>query len=250
MQRPVAVCAFVLIVAAAGACGSSRATPMLVVGLGDSTPAGFGVGSALAFPVLYGELLAEDLGTEVGVANHATGETRTVAEWVSLITEDEDLEEDVRSADVVVMWMGWHDIMPIVHFGAAADWPAMQSQLITKNAEMAIAWNELFETIRELTPDATVLVADTGLVGAVSERFGSEIFWPEMERLAYLDWRDSLIDAADTHDAIVVPTWNDLQGEGREALHPEFSSSDGLHFNEAGQHHLAELFRRYDGITE
>jgi hypothetical protein len=52
MQRPVTVCAFVSIVFAGGADGSSRATPMLEVGLGDSTPPGFGVGSALAFPVL------------------------------------------------------------------------------------------------------------------------------------------------------------------------------------------------------
>jgi lysophospholipase L1-like esterase len=91
--------------------------------------------------------------------------------------------------------MGWHDMLPSVHFGSAAD-------------------------------------------------------WPEMERLAYLDWRDSVIDTADTHEVIVVPTWNDLHGEGREDLHPEFSSPDGIHFNEAGQRHLAELFHRYDHFTE
>lgn len=244
MRRLVTGGAFVLIATALGACGSGEVAPMLVVGMGDSTPAGFGVGSALAFPALYGQALADELETEVEVANHATGQTRTLTDWVSLMTEDPELEEDLRSADVVVLWMGWHDILPIVYGRSAAEWPSMRSQLITKNDEMEVAWEDLFRTIRELAPDATVLAADTGLVGVLHERFGNEDFWPEMERLVYLDWRDSLIEAAQAHEGVVIPTWADLQ----ENPNPEYSSSDGLHFSEAGQRHLAELFRRYDGL--
>jgi lysophospholipase L1-like esterase len=236
-----------------GACASSAVeedSPWLVVAIGDSTPAGYGVGSQLAFPVLYGGLLADELGVQVDVANYATGSTMSVGDWVDLIETNEDLHSDLESANVVVIWMGWHDILPIVYARSAASWPdPMRKDLTDRNVELAVDWNDLFGSIRALAPDAHVLAADTALVSLLPETFGNEPFWPELKRLAFLDWRDALLEAAATHGAVVIPTWSALQGpDGETPTHPELDSEDGLHFNEAGQRFLADHFQLHDGI--
>lgn len=82
-------------------CGRS----WLVVAIGDSTPAGFGVGAASAYPQAYADLLADEFGIEVEVANHATGQTRTVRDWVEIIETDEHLIADLAGARVVLIWM-------------------------------------------------------------------------------------------------------------------------------------------------
>lgn len=224
----------------------------LVVAIGDSTPAGFGVGAASAYPQAYADLLADDFGIEVEVANHATGQTRTVRDWVEIIETDEHLIADLAEARVVLIWMGWHDILPIVYLRTAASWPdPIRGELIEKNADLSDAWPRLITAVREaVPPGATILVADTGLPSPIVEEFGDEAFWPELKRLVFLDWRDVLIGAAGDGDAIVVPTWEAGSGpDGETDLHPEFGSDDGLHLNEAGQRFLAQLHRDHDGLS-
>jgi lysophospholipase L1-like esterase len=222
-----------------------------VVAMGDSTPAGYGYPPELAYPAQYGTLLATDRGIAVSVANHATGATRTVAQWAALARTDEALARDLASARVVLVWLGWHDILPIVYRRTQAHWPnPMRAQLIAKNEELETAWRDLMQTLRSATgPDCVLLVADTGLIGILGAQFGREAYWPELKRLAYLDWRDALVRAAEAVGARVVPTMVALGGpDGEEELHPELSATDGLHFNDAGHRFLAELHRKHDGI--
>ncbi len=241
----------VLAVIIAAMTTTAAAGSWLVVALGDSTPAGYGVRSDLAYPAIYGSLVAVDLGIEVNVANHATGETRSVAEWVDLLLTDEKLAADLAGAEIVTVWLGWHDILPIVHLKTTRSWPdPMRQQLQDRNAELATAWDDLLAAVQSTAPQgATVLVADTGLPAPLIEMFGGEPFWPELKRLVYLDWRDVLVRAAKEHGAIVVPTWAALSGpDGETELHPEFGSEDGFHMNETGQRFLAGLHRQHDGL--
>jgi hypothetical protein len=56
-----------------------------LVALGDSTPAGYGVGLDRSYVQIYAEYLKEDLGVTVDVHNYATGSPRTVANWVETV---------------------------------------------------------------------------------------------------------------------------------------------------------------------
>lgn len=226
-------------------------TPWTVVAIGDSTPAGHGLDSDLAYPSAYGAMLAADLGVGVTVANHATGMTRTVAQWADHVRTDDALAHDLAAAQVVLVWLGWHDILPIVYRRTQMHWPdPMRAQLLAKNDELDGAWRDLLEALRSVAgPDCVLLVADTGLVSLLPEQFGREAYWPELKRLAYLDWRDALQQAAAATEARVVPTMEALGGPtGEDDLHPEFGAPDGLHFNAAGHRFLAELHRAHDGI--
>lgn len=261
---PAAILASLLVIGFALTCaqvtGSATASdgpfavrPWTVVAIGDSTPAGYGYPPELAYPAQYGTMLATDLGTSVSVANHATGATRTVAQWADLVRTDEGLARDLASAHVVLVWLGWHDILPIVYRRTQAHWPdPMRSQLIAKNQELGTAWRDLMHTLRSATgPDCVLLVADTGLIGFLAAQFGREAYWPELKRLAYLDWRDALVRAAEAVGARVVPTMVALGGtDGEQDLHPELSATDGLHFNDAGHRFLAELHRVHDGFEQ
>jgi lysophospholipase L1-like esterase len=223
-----------------------------VVAIGDSTPAGWGQPPDLAYPTVYGALLAADLGIEVVVVNHATATTRTVAHWAEHVRTDEGIAHDLATARVVLVWLGWHDILPIVYRRTQAHWPQpMRTQLITKNDELVGAWHDLLAALRNATgPSCVLLVADTGLIGFLPAQFGREAYWPELKRLVYLDWRDALVQAAEAAGALVVPTMRALGGpDGEVDLHPELASSDGLHFNAAGHRFLAEQHRAHDGIT-
>jgi lysophospholipase L1-like esterase len=237
-----------------GTPGPAPATvPWTIVAIGDSTPAGWGHAPDLAYPSVYGAALAAELGVEVEVVNHATGTTRTVAQWAERIRSDDALARDLASARVVVVWLGWHDILPIVYRRTQAHWPApLRAQLEAKNAELGPAWHDLLTTLRAVVgPSCSILVADTGLIGFLPAQFGRETYWPELKRLVYLDWRDDLLRAAAEVDARVVPTMVALGGpDGQDDLHPELLSADGLHFNAAGHRFLADLHRMHDGIED
>ena len=223
-----------------------------VVAIGDSTPAGFGVAAEDRYPRVYADLLADDLGAEVRAANHATGQTRSVSEWVEIVQTDETLIADLSEADVVLVWLGWHDILPIVYLRSAMSWPdPIRPELLAKNDELAEAWPALIAMLRRTAPpDATILVADTGLPSPIVEKYGDEPFWPELEQLVFLDWRDVLIGSAAEHGAVVVPTWEAMtEAEGETDPQLDFASEDGLHLNEAGHRFLAELHREHDGLT-
>jgi lysophospholipase L1-like esterase len=221
-----------------------------VVVIGDSTPTGYGQPAALAFPSVYGALLAAELGVEVVVINHATNAHRSVAHWAGRIRTDVRLAPDLASARAVLVWLGWHDIMPIVLHADQTHWPdPLRAQLMAKNAELVGAWRDLLLNVRSVAgPGSVILVADSGLIPFLPQRFGHETYWPELKRLAYLDWRDALIRAAEAVDAIVVPTMTALGGPDGENLHPELLAADGLHFSAAGHRLLAEQYRAYDGI--
>jgi lysophospholipase L1-like esterase len=234
-----------------GATRGDANPPWTIVAIGDSTPAGWGHAPELAYPSVYGVALSVELGVESEVVNHATGTIRTVAQWAERVRSDEGLARDLTSAQVVLVWLGWHDILPIVSQRTQAYWPdPLRAQLEAKNAELRPAWRDLLTTLRAAGgPSCAILVADTGLIGFLPEQFGRESYWPELKRLVYLDWRCALLRAAEEADARVIPTMAALGGpDGEGDLHPELLSADGLHFNAAGHRFLADLHRTHDGI--
>ena len=83
-----------------------------LVALGDSTPASYGVDEGQSYVHVFASHIENDLGVTVHIHNHATNSARSVADWVEEIRSGDDLRQDLREADVITLWLGWHNIIP------------------------------------------------------------------------------------------------------------------------------------------
>ena len=233
--------------------------PLTVVAIGEVTArAGSGVDRADVFPMVYGTMLAADLGVEVEVVNRATSAVRTLSQWGSDIRSEGRLRADLARADVVIVWICFTDQTEFFHHYAPHQWPdPMRDRLVAEEYDFVLyAAPERFALdvaapLRAATPEhATILIGDCFMPPKVIELHAAEPYWPELEQLLYGQWRDGLVGAAAEIDAVVVPTYAALSGPaGDVVVDPAFTHQTHLfRFNEAGHRFLAELFRRHDGL--
>jgi lysophospholipase L1-like esterase len=220
-----------------------------LVALGDSTPTGYGVGAENSYINLYASYISEDLEVEVVVHNWATNSTRTVLDWVEVIRTNEGVREDLRNAEVVTIWLGWHDLIPSI--GAIGKGgPCYKRGEIDLDCfrdvtdPMEQGFDDLLSEITSLTsPNETlILIADTG-----NPFVDTWIKYGTLDALkgpAFEEWRTYLMEAAGKHGVHVVNTYNAINGpNGDQSLPSEYSQADGLHFNELGHKLLADIHR-------
>ena len=220
-----------------------------LVALGDSTPTGYGIGKQNLYINLYSSYIGEDLGVGVVVHNWATNSTRSVLDWVEVIRTDDGLREDLRNAEVVTIWLGWHDLIPsigVIGKGGSCykrgeiDLDCFRS--VTDPMEQG--FDDLLSEITSLaSPNETlILIADTGnpFVSAWIE-YGT---LDTLKGPAYEEWRNHLMEAAEKHGVHVVNIYHAINGpNGDQSLSSEYSQADGLHFSELGHKLLADLHR-------
>jgi len=229
--------------------GCERPTWVLVA-LGDSTPTGYGLDSELSYVYIYASYLEEDLNVDVVVYNWATNNTRTVSDWVHEVQNNKDLRRDLQDANVVILWMGWHNVIPcIMEEGDSG--PIFIENPDTMCLQRAIhpmreAFDKLLLEISSHTRnEALILIADVGVPPLFVKKWkklGSFNLWYKQ---AYEVWRRYIEQAARKYDVHVVPTHkvvNDpLKGY---MLATEYVQSDGLHFNKLGHKLIADIHRK------
>ena len=244
---------------------STGVTPVWdVVALGDSLVAGWGVRSeepytpGEAFPGVYARSLAEELGVETVLDSYFPdqlgNEVRTVAEWNEVLAADEAMRADLEGAEVVIVWLGYHNIVPaLLSHRCGNEWPEPLRTCLQEATEtMPADFDELLGTIESLVHGGAVVMIGNQAVAALQlEYWGSQPFWPELKAVAFDGWWDGIEAAAAAHGAIMVDSAEALNGpEGNQALHPEFVLPDQLHLNSAGHRFLADLFLAADGLGE
>ena len=235
-----------------------------VVASGDSLVAGWGVRSdeaytpEEAFPGVYAQSLGEELGVETVLhpyfPDQLGNEVRTVAEWNQVLASDEEMQADLRGAEVVIVWLGYHNIVPALVFGECGrGWPEPLRTCLQEATEtMPANFDQLLGTIESLVPDGTVVMIGNQAVAPMQvEDWGSQPFWPELRAVAFDGWWEGIETAAAAHGAIVVHSAEALCGPDRnQILHPDFVLPDRLHINAAGHRFLADLFLAADGLGE
>ena len=235
-----------------------------VVALGDSLVAGWGVRSdeaytpEEAFPGVYAQSLGEELGVETVLhpyfSDMLSNEVRTVAEWNQVLTSNEEMQADLRGAEVVIVWLGYHNIVPALVFGeCGTGWPEpLRTCLQEATQTMPADFDELLGTIESLVPEgAVVMIGNQAVAPMQIEEHGSQPFWPELRAVAFDGWWQGIETAAAAHGAIVVHSAEALCGpDGNEILHPDFVLPDQLHLNSAGHRFLADLFLAADGLGD
>ena len=264
MQRVVWSLAFVVVlvlagsVLASGSPGDPPGDPLTVVAFGDVTArAGHGVDRADVFPAVYAALLADALGVEVEVVNRASAAVRPPAMWGSDIRSDGPLRTALARADVVIVWLCSTEMLDMLADYGPHQWPdPIRERLMTGGASAFVRPEDLVADVavplRAVVPEhATILVGDCFVTSRVSEVHAGQPYWPQLEELAYGEYRAALARAAAAIDAVLVPTYAALNGsDGATTVDAAFVLRDEpFRFNEAGHRFLAELFRQHDGLT-
>jgi len=241
--------------------GASAATWDLVA-LGDSNVSGWGVRTdepyspQAAFPGVYAGLLGAEQGVTVVLHSYYPdqlgNEWRTIAEWTDVLRADASMRADLAGAEIVVVLIGFHDLLPFVLGGACpSGWPELRDCLVDMTASMPADFDTLYGEIASLVPTgATVLVNDYGIPGPTYDRWSSESFWPEFRKVFFEDWRDGLEAAAVKHGFTVVHSYAAMNDpDGKPVWDSSAVTSDGWHFNAEGHRICAEIILAEDGFS-
>jgi hypothetical protein len=220
-----------------------------LVSLGDSTPTGKGVNINHSYVYIYASYIEEDFGVDVEVHNWATNEIQTVANWVEKVCNNEELREDLRNADVITIWLGWHDLVAFIFSkisGNSHDEVVADSLREITNP-MQDAFDSLLSEIVSLaTPDETlILIADVGIPSLFVVKWKKEGTFDIWKQHAYEVWHNYIIQAAAKHNVHVVPTYELINGANGDRVMPsEYMQADKVHFNEQGHKMIADIHRK------
>jgi lysophospholipase L1-like esterase len=223
-----------------------------LVALGDSTPTGYGVGADNSYVQVYAEYIEQDLGVGVVVHNWATNSTRTVAEWAEEVRTNDELRGNLRNAEIITIWLGWHDVIPNIGVPRGGPcYPQTQEVDVDCLAEvtnsMDLAFEDLLlEIVSLASPRETlILIADVGIPPVFVAGWKEDGTFDDLKRHAYQVWREYIVQAAARHGVYVVNTYEVLNGpNGDQEMSPDYVQSDGLHLNEQGHRLLAERHRQ------
>jgi lysophospholipase L1-like esterase len=223
-----------------------------LVALGDSTPTGYGVGADHSYVQVYAGYIEQDLGVDVAVHNWATNATRSVAGWVEEVHNNEELRENIRNAEVITIWLGWHDVIPNIGIGRGgpcyprADELDMDCLREVTNP-MQEGFDQLLSEIVSLASPAEtlILIADVGIPSLFVARWKEYGTLDLLKQHAYEVWRDYIIQAASKHKVHVAHTSEVVSaGNGNQEMRSKYMQSDGLHFNDEGHKLIADLHRK------
>jgi len=223
-----------------------------LVALRDSTPAGYGVGADNSYVQGYAEYIEQDLGVDVVVHNWATNSTRTVAEWAEQVRNNDELRDNLRNAEVITIWLGWHDVIPNIGVPRGGPcYPRTQEVdvdcLAKVTTQMETAFEELLSEVASLaSPTETLIrIADVGIPPVFVAGWKEDGTFDALQRHAYEVWREYIVQAAGRHGVYVVNTYEVLNGpNGDQEMSPDYVQSDGLHLNEQGHRLLADRHRQ------
>ena len=248
-------------VSASGEVPTSPVAGWDLVAIGDSNVAGWGIrpeepySPDLAFPGVYARLLGAEQGVTVTRRSYFPSqegnEVRTVADWNDTLATDEALQNDLSRANVVIVLVGYHNVVPALIFGeCGSQWGPLKKCLQAATKTMPSDYDKLFATIQEVVPEGTtVLAGDYGIPTPLYDQWSGKPFWPEMKKAMYEGWRDALEVAAKANGATVVHTYAALNGpKGNKPLADDLTT-DGWHFSEKGHERLARIYMAEDGLS-
>jgi lysophospholipase L1-like esterase len=223
-----------------------------LVALGDSTPTGLGVRTDHSYVEVYARYIRQELSVDVTIKNWSSNDLLTVADHVKSIRSNETLRSDIRNAQIILAWLGWHDLIP--HIGiprGGSCYPRAGEVnlqcLRSVTGPMEEGYNQFLSEIVSLAKPnkAYILIADVGIPALLVNGWKEDNTFEVLRQHAYEVWRNYIIQAAKIHDICVVPTREVLNGSsGDQALPSELIQEDGLHLNEQGHILIADVHRK------
>ncbi len=216
------------------------------VALGDSTPAGFGVGED-NYVAFFAEYLRQDFKVEVDVHNYArSGET--TSELLERFQTNEVLRDHLKVSNVITLWTGWNDMVNPVSLyqaglcGGEENVDCIREVVNNLNSNLDAIFDEIIHLNR--LDDSHIIVADVCIPPALLNTW-RENGWLDLLRVeAYEAWREYLVKAVQKRGFTLLHSYRVLNGpEGVDFLEG-IAQSDGFHFNRKGHILLADLHRQ------
>lgn len=246
------------------ACPGASEKPRLIVALGTSETAGWGVrkdesySPQEAYPARYAEMLCEELGVAVELHSYFPSQLGNqlapLSWWNERVSNDAALRSDLSTAWIVILWgMASHDMVPALFLGGCrGDWPdPLRGCLEKASASIPAEMEQLFGAIGDLVVDTeTVLAADAFLPPSLIGRWGDKPYWEEL-RTAIADPRATAMPLARKHGFTFIDTMAVLNGPTLAGqVDPDYLQADGLHLTAAGQLAVAQVFIDEDGLGD
>ena len=214
-----------------------------LVALGDSFPAGFGVGGESYIDYLV-KMLRMNHNIEVDVANFAQSGART-SELFSLLQTNQILQEKLETADLVTIWIGWNDMIYELSLFDSKVCGGKDNLDCIRKATKQINNNldGIYDFIMKLIqPGKTkVFIADYFVPPALIEMWQEHGDYASIKEAAYKSWRNHMVRSAEERGIQVVGTYQALNGPEGNTMIEGITQADGFHLNKKGHKHLAEI---------
>jgi lysophospholipase L1-like esterase len=222
----------------AGGYGTQR---WVYVALGDSTPAGYGVGG-VSYVNYYTEHLQEDLGVQVEVRNFArSGET--TGALLEALHGNSALRTALGKARIITLWTGWNDFWPVVSqfmISGEVNLALVQEKI----RSLRVNFNAILDEILVLRPAGRVIVRIADSANPFVNEWQSRGWLEKLRGPCFEAWRVPLVEGAKSHGFGVVHTYHAINGPTGAETGGEIFQEDGVHFNSAGHRLLAALHRQ------
>lgn len=215
------------------------------VALGDSFPAGFGVGEGNYVNFLAG-YLQQDFGVQVLVENYAQSGA-TTADLLYLLKNVGEVRRAVKEADMVTLWIGWNDMTyPLSLFDYGACGGEDNLDCVRRAAkELSANLDAVLDEIRVLTSGkmGKIFIADNLIPATIMDMWVGYGNFVEIKGVAFESWRSYLVRAAKTRGLGIVHTHESFNAPGGDTLVEGVMQWDGFHLNQKGHQILADLHR-------
>jgi lysophospholipase L1-like esterase len=214
------------------------------VALGDSFPAGFGVGDENYVNFLSG-YLQQDLSVRVEVENYAQSGA-TTADLQYLLKNVDKVRWALEEADLVTLWIGWNDMTyPLSLFdygacGGADNLDCIRGAAAELNANVDAILDEIQRLIDE---ECKIVIADNLIPGDLIDMWKGNKRFGELKEAAFESWQGHLVEAAESRGIDIVRSYHGFNGPAGDTQVEGVMQWDGFHLNRRGHRILADLHR-------
>ena len=254
----------------AGSASPSEAAPEFVVfALGDSIPFNLedDCPGCTGFVDSYGAYLEEQVREPVAVINRSRHDGATTNDIIEQFETDQTFLDELSTADVVLMSVGFNDQPPYAEAHDGCPEPVGDTSPLSTVVERAAATSGecidlvvdltanrihgVFAAIRELAPDAAI---------AALTAYDSWIGWPELdsadrrtrdrlyaaERYWFHQWREVMCAEAEAVDAACIDVYSAFNGADGSEPPVDFVGADYTHPNQEGNDVIRDLLIEAD----
>jgi lysophospholipase L1-like esterase len=214
------------------------------VALGDSFPAGFGVGDE-NYVNFLSEYLEQDFSVRVEVDNLAQSGA-TTEDLLYLLKNVDKVRRALEGADLVTLWIGWNDMtLPLSLFeygscGGADNLDCVRGAAAELKANIYAILDEIQGLIDE---KSKIVIADNFIPGILMDMWLRNKRFGDLKVAAFESWRGHLVESAERRGIGIVHSYHGFNGPAGDTQLEGVMQWDGFHLNRKGHRILADLHR-------
>jgi lysophospholipase L1-like esterase len=230
---------------------TSTSTPVPTwdyVALGDSNPAGYGVGRS--YVDIFANYIATDLGVEVRLHNRAFDGAKSI-QLLTGLRMDPDLQQDIRDAEVVTIDVGGNDWIPALRAYPDNTCGGTVNQDCLRRLVQSYRENidGILDEITHLRgQNSKILIRTVDIYMSNCDFFPDTKIFRDKELFNVLkpytdEFNASIEEATEAHNAKVVSLYLAFNGPDGTQNPAQYLQSDQCHLSSRGHQQVATMLR-------